>query len=583
MAALNSGVSVRGAFIGVNLLITGQILEIKYLTFGAMFDIFSTISIWLFYFYLSAFTTSTNQLVITEDVKLTRQTHTELSFSWESNIDSEGYYRFEAYPSTIDQQSDLIPCDSNTDTQHYTTLNKLDSHSFYYFQSVNVLDGDTIYGKISLYSPMSRSSGEIQIFFNNDVNESVSKGLTPNGVTTEVMEGEIISKIDNAQSRIDYCIYNTHRTSIVDALKKAANRGVRVRVIYNEREESSNFVFDEAMPFSTYERLGDGLMHNKFLVIDAEDEDASWVMSGSTNFTDNQMDVDPNHVIFIQDKNLAQAYEIEFEEMWGSDGAEPDLDASKFGKNKEDNTPHEFMINGTKVELYFSPSDNVSAKINAALESAQNSIDAALLIFTKWETRDALLEEINTGTRFRAIIEDQQNSDEIITSLQAVGAVIIEHPSSAQMHHKYAIIDESMQNESSKVISGSHNWTHSADTRHDENLLIIHSPVIANIFQQEYSARWAELRSAVVDIDEVDPLELYPNPAIDFVKVTVENSVLHFKILDIRGALIEVITADKAKKEQLLNISHLDDGLYFVVGFSANAKVSLGTFIKSRK
>ena len=34
-----------------------------------------------------------------------------------------------------------------------------------------------------------------------------------------------------------------------------------------------------------------------------------------------------------------------------------------FGSNKEDNTPHLFNVNGSEIELYFSPSDQTTSRI----------------------------------------------------------------------------------------------------------------------------------------------------------------------------------------------------------------------------
>lgn len=508
------------------------------------------------------------------------QSTNSLSIRWETNQLSSGYFRISAFPALINQADPFVRFSESKQYDFTITIDRLKHDQFYFFQSINIAEGDTLYSDIELFSLASKSSGEMQVYFNNSIDSSKSRGTQPNGQSASDLEQSILSKINSAMTSIDYCIYNTHRRSIVDALVAAANRGVQVRVIHNEKSESSNIGFSRSLPFNTVERLGDGLMHNKFLIIDADDVDNSWVMSGSTNFTDLQMDVDPNHAIFIQDQNLAKAYEIEFEEMWGSDGPSPDGDKARFGINKTDNTPHEFMINGKKVELYFSPSDRVSGKINKALQDAESTIDAALLIFTKWETRDALEDEIDTGTKFRAIVEDQENSEEIISRLNAKGARIIAHPDEPVMHHKYAVIDEALQDEHSKVITGSHNWTHSADIRHDENLLIIHDPEIANWFSQEWEARWAEQTTAVVDIANSIPLPLYPNPAKDVLTLTTDIAISEYKILDIRGAYITTIV-NESSGEQSVDISGLAKGSYVLLGISANGKRSIGTFIKS--
>ena len=520
-------------------------------------------------------------LSFVQQPRLIHQTNTSLSIAWETSQASDGYYKLSTYPSAITKSDTLISCSESLQSSYFVELQGIKHDKFYYFQTVNVIGDDTLYSDIELYSPASRSSGEIEVYFNNSIKESIARESSPHGSTTLELENAILDKISNASTSIDYCMYNTHRSTIVDALIEASSRGVEIRVIYNDRSESSNTGFSRSLPFETLERFGDGLMHNKFLIIDSEEQDKAWVMSGSTNFTNLQMDVDPNHIIFIQDQNLAKAYEIEFEEMWGSSTMIPNTDNSKFGTSKSDNTPHDFMINDKRVELYFSPSDGVSQKINSTLIGADESIDAALLIFTKWETRDALVEEINTGTRFRAIIEDTENSNDIISRLEGVGARIEEHPAESQLHHKYAIIDEGLQSVNSKVITGSHNWSHSADVRHDENLLIIHDPEIANWFQQEFEARWSELTTATIDYESTQSLEVYPNPAKDIVRIKPIAGVSNYKILDIRGAIRMEVKLNGGEEEQLLNISHLEDGQYFITVEGVSSKSFLGVFIKT--
>ena len=58
-------------------------------------------------------------------------------------------------------------------------------------------------------------------------------------------------------------------------------------------------------------------MHNKFVVVDKQSDFDAFVVTGSMDFKYFQMRSDPNHLMFIKDKSLALAYNIEFEEMWG--------------------------------------------------------------------------------------------------------------------------------------------------------------------------------------------------------------------------------------------------------------------------
>jgi len=52
------------------------------------------------------------------------------------------------------------------------------------------------------------------------------------------------------------------------------------------------------------------------------------------------------------------------------------------------------------------------------------------------------------------------------------------------MHHKFAIIDNRI------LLTGSYNWTFSANHRNDENLMVIDDPEIIEIFQNQFVNLW---------------------------------------------------------------------------------------------
>jgi phosphatidylserine/phosphatidylglycerophosphate/cardiolipin synthase-like enzyme len=53
------------------------------------------------------------------------------------------------------------------------------------------------------------------------------------------------------------------------------------------------------------------------------------------------------------------------------------------------------------------------------------------------------------------------------------------------MHHKVLIIDQET------VVLGSYNYTKSAETRNDENILIFHDPQLAAQFLEQFEALYA--------------------------------------------------------------------------------------------
>ena len=57
------------------------------------------------------------------------------------------------------------------------------------------------------------------------------------------------------------------------------------------------------------------------------------------------------------------------------------------------------------------------------------------------------------------------------------------------MHHKVIVIDEST------VITGSFNFTKSADQENDDNVLVIHNPDLAKLYLQEFERVWRQGKS----------------------------------------------------------------------------------------
>jgi hypothetical protein len=227
-------------------------------------------------------------------------------------------------------------------------------------------------------------------------------------------------------------------------------------------------------------------MHNKFIIVDANSTNNSWVLGGSTNWTNpSNLLNDYNNLIFIQDEAIAKAYTLEFEEMW----------SGVFGHNKLDNTPHKFISDGKLIEVYFSPSDQTTAHIIETIESVDNTLEFGLLSFTKDDIGQAVIDkDIEFGVTVRGIIEQENIIGSEFATLVADSVDVRSHTGVAnQFHHKYAIIDASSASADPIVLTGSHNWSGNAENNSDENTLIIHDATIANIYLQEFEKRWGEL------------------------------------------------------------------------------------------
>lgn len=277
--------------------------------------------------------------------------------------------------------------------------------------------------------------------------------------------------IREAQFSVDAAIYHLNLWSIRDALLAAHNAGVQVRVV----TESDNLDEVEIQDLldAGIEVLGDrreSLMHNKFVVIDGLE-----VWTGSMNFTVNGAYRNDNNLIHIRSSQLAENFTTEFEEMFVQD---------MFGDDVIARTPSpSLIIAGTSIETYFSPDDGTAAQIIAALQNAEESIYFLAFSFTSDPIAEALMERAAAGVEVAGVFEESQyqsNTGGEFDRLTAARLDVRLDGNAQNMHHKVFIIDGEI------VITGSYNFSRSAEERNDENTLIIHNPVVAAQFQAEF-------------------------------------------------------------------------------------------------
>ena len=274
-----------------------------------------------------------------------------------------------------------------------------------------------------------------------------------------------------AQFSVDAAIYDLNLWSIRDALIAAQQSGVQVRIV----AESDNLDETEMQELQDagIEVLGDrreSLMHNKFVVIDGLE-----VWTGSMNFTTNGAYRNDNNLLHIRSTKLAENYTSEFEEMFGQD---------MFGDRIIARTPNPaLLIDGTAIETYFSPDDGTANQIIAALQNAQESIYFLAFSFTSDPIAEALLERATAGVEVAGVFEESQyhaNTGGEFDRLAAAGLDVRLDGNPNNMHHKVFIIDGKI------VVTGSYNFSRSAEERNDENTLIIHNPEIAAQYLVEF-------------------------------------------------------------------------------------------------
>jgi hypothetical protein len=371
----------------------------------------------------------------------------------------------------------------------------------------SIFEGDTLWADTLLLMSQSASTGQIKVFFTRPVDLSVSTGTSAVYLPGTAAD-TVIALIKKAKKSIDLAIYNMNIDQIGYALNQAKARGVRVRVIYDGSTTNSSIYVLQGIPtLASPQGSSYSIMHNKFMVVDCDTDDANdaWLLTGSMNFTSNQVNTDANNFLMIQDKSLALAYRMEFEEMWGGNGDQPNPSASKFGPYKTNNTPHYFNIGGRPMESWFSPSDGVTSKIISAINSAGTSLFIPTNLITRNDIADAIAQRRAQNVMVKVVVDDDAScaSSVVSTLTQALGTNFRETTESGLLHHKALIADALDTQSNPIVLTGSHNWSNNAENKNDENTLIIYDAWIANQYYQEFAARFNNSRA------------IAPNPKLD--------------------------------------------------------------------
>ena len=283
-------------------------------------------------------------------------------------------------------------------------------------------------------------------------------------------DSALAQAIDEARYSVDVAVMRLDLWSLRDALLDADRRGVNIRIVVDSDNILDNEIqdlIDAGIPVVADRR--ESLMHHKFTVIDQLD-----VWSGSMNYTINGAYRNDNNLNHIRSSKLAQSYTREFEEMFMDD---------RFGALSVADTPYPRVnINGTDVEVYFSPDDHVLQRLLSLVAAAEESIEFLAFAFTSDPLAEALIAREADGVRVRGVIERGQadNSGSDFGELVIAGLDIRLDANQNKMHHKVILIDGEL------VVTGSYNFSRNAEEKNDENVLILHSDDITQQYLLEF-------------------------------------------------------------------------------------------------
>ncbi len=146
------------------------------------------------------------------------------------------------------------------------------------------------------------------------------------------------------------------------------------------------------------------------------------------------------------------------------------------------------------VRVFFSPNGGCTDAVIYEIGRAKKYIDVAMYAFTSRPIAQALVKAKKRGVRIRVILDKKFNSHTRFSKFKylmkkGIDVKLVSPPPGVRgrvglMHHKFAVIDGKV------LLTGSFNWTASAEKLNYENLLVFYSEKLASIYEKEFKRIW---------------------------------------------------------------------------------------------
>lgn len=145
------------------------------------------------------------------------------------------------------------------------------------------------------------------------------------------------------------------------------------------------------------------------------------------------------------------------------------------------------QVEPVETEVWFSPGEECRDAIISHLEGARRRADICVFTIADDEITDAILAAHRRRVAVRVISDDDKRHDSgsDIERLRHAGIAIALDDTAAHMHHKFALFDGRW------LLNGSFNWTRSASTANEENLVATNDPQQLRVFAEQFEALWS--------------------------------------------------------------------------------------------
>jgi phosphatidylserine/phosphatidylglycerophosphate/cardiolipin synthase-like enzyme len=130
------------------------------------------------------------------------------------------------------------------------------------------------------------------------------------------IKGILLKEVDSSTSTIDLAVHEITSPEMAQALLKAKERGVMVRVISDSKQaktKSSRIttLIQQGIPVKVLRGKDYGVMNNRFAIFDSE-----MVVTGSFDWSEASEEWNYENIVVIGDSEVVASYQREFDRLW---------------------------------------------------------------------------------------------------------------------------------------------------------------------------------------------------------------------------------------------------------------------------
>ena len=143
------------------------------------------------------------------------------------------------------------------------------------------------------------------------------------------------------------------------------------------------------------------------------------------------------------------------------------------------------------TEVFFSPNGGCQQAVVNEIDQARETMDIAMYFLTSREIVQALVRAKERHVQVRLVFDKSQEIQDYAKARYLIkrGFAVKFHTGEGLMHNKFAVIDGHI------LITGSFNWTPTADRKNEENLLIIKDAPVIKKYRDRFDYLWVQART----------------------------------------------------------------------------------------